>query len=132
MNKYAEVDSSEFPIIKVVFTGEAATAENFPVYLDEVKQNYASEQPIAIIFDATEAVFPGITYQKMQAQWLKDNEQLMKDFCKGTAYVIPNLIIRKVLSAIFTFQKQPVAYWVGSNYTEAVDWAKTQLEMPHT
>ncbi len=131
MNKYAEIDSSEFPIIKVVFTGEAATAENFPIYLEEVKQNYASEQPIAIIFDATKAVFPGITYQKMQAQWLKDNEQLMKNFCKGTAYVIPNLIIRNVLSAIFTFQKQPVPYLVCSTNTEAVAWVKKQLETPH-
>jgi hypothetical protein len=31
MSTYAEIDSSDFPIIKVVFTGEAATQENFPV-----------------------------------------------------------------------------------------------------
>lgn len=132
MNKYAEIDSSEFPIIKVVFTGEAANAENFPIYLKEVKENYASRQPLAIIFDASKAVLPGITYQKMQAQWLKDNEQLMKDYCKGTAYIIPNLIIRKVLSAIFTLQKQPVPYKVCSKHTEAMDWVETQLEISHS
>jgi hypothetical protein len=128
MKKYAETDRSQFPIIKVVFTGEAASAENFPVYLDELKQNYARKESIVIIFDASKAVFPGITYQKMQAKWLKDNEQLMKDFCKGTAYVIPKLIIRKVLSAIFTFQKQPVPYKVCSNLEEALDWAKNQMK----
>jgi hypothetical protein len=90
MSTYAEIDSSEFPIIKVVFTGEAATQENFPVYLQQLKDNYNSRKPIAIIFDATKAVLPGITYQKMQAKWLKEHEQLMKDYCKGTAYVIPN------------------------------------------
>lgn len=130
MKKYAEVDAGEFPLIKVVFTGEAANAENFPLYLDEVKQNYASEQPIAIIFDATKASLPGITYQKMQAKWLKDNEQLMKDFCRGTAYVIPNLIIRNVLSAIFAFQKQPVPYTVCSTYAEAKRWSTSQLKNP--
>jgi hypothetical protein len=57
-------------------------------------------------------VLPGITYQKMQAKWLKEHEQLMKDYCKGTAYVLPNRIIRNVLSAIFAFQKQPVDYLV--------------------
>jgi hypothetical protein len=128
MKKYAETDRSQFPIIKVVFTGEAASAENFPVYLDELKQNYARKESIVIIFDASKAVFPGITYQKMQAKWLKDNEQLMKDFCKGTAYVIPKLIIRKVLSAIFAFQKQPVPYKVCSNLEEALDWAKNQMK----
>ena len=130
MNKYAQIDSSEFPLIKVVFTGEAANAENFSMYLDELKKNYESEEPIAIVFDATKAVFPGMTYQKMQAQWLKDNEQLMKSFCRGTAYVIPNPIIRNVLNAIFTFQKQPVPYKVCSNYTEAITWVKNQMEMP--
>lgn len=132
MNNYAETDSSEFPIIKVVFTGETANAENFRIYLAELKQNYDSEQPIAIIFDATKAVFPGIKYQKMQAQWLKENEELMKSYCKGTAYVIPNRLIRNVLSAIFTFQKQPVPYLVCSKSTEAVEWVKNQLAIPNS
>lgn len=132
MKKYADVDSSAFPLIKVVFTGVAADGENFPVYLEEVKQNYASEQPIAIIFDATKASLPGITYQKMQAQWLKDNEQLMKDFCRGTAYVIPNRIIRNVLGAIFAFQKQPVPYVICSTYEEAEKWSRNQLDVRDT
>lgn len=132
MNKYAEIDSSEFPIVEVVFTGEAVNAENFTMYLDELKQSYEREQPIVIVFDATKAVFPGMSYQKMQAQWLKENEQLMKNYCRGTAYVIPNLIIRNVLNAIFTFQKQPVPYRVCSNYMEAITCVKNQMEMPQS
>ena len=130
MNKYAEIDSSKFPIIKVVFSGEAANDENFPHYLNEVKQCYSSKQPLAIIFDASKAVMPGIKYQKMQAQWLKENERLMKNYCKGTAYVIPNRIIRNVLSAIFAFQKQPVPYQVCRSNAEADKWVKSQLGMP--
>ena len=130
MNKYAQIDLDEFPIIRVVFTGEAANAENFTAYLDELKKIYESKAPLAIVFDATKAVFPGISYQKMQAQWLKDNEQLMRSYCKGTAYVIPNPIIRNVLTAIFTFQKQPVPYKVCSSATEALAWVKNQMEMP--
>jgi len=130
MKKYAEVDSTAFPIIRVVFTGEAANSENFPLYLNEVKQSYQSKQTIAIIFDATKATLPGVRYQKMQANWLKENEQLMKDFCAGTAYVIPNRVIRNVLSAIFAFQKQPVAFKVCRDNAEAENWVKGQLEMP--
>lgn len=127
MKKYAEIDSSEFPIIKVVFTAEAATEENFPLYLNELKNTYANKEELAIIFDASNAVMPGIKYQKMQAQWLKENEQLMKDYCKGTAYVIPNRIIRNVLSAIFSFQKQPVPYKVCSKMSEATAWINKKL-----
>lgn len=130
MNKYAKIDTREFPIVKVVFTGKAAKAENFHMYLDELKKIYESEEPLAIVFDATKAVFPGMSYQKMQAQWLKDNEQLMKNYCNGTAYVIPNPIIRNVLSAIFTFQKQPVPYRVCGSYEEASTWVKEQMNKP--
>ncbi len=127
MKKYAEIDRSEFPIVKVVFTGETAQADNFPIYLEEVRQSYDSKSPLAIIFDASNAVFPGIAYQKMQAKWLKENQQLMKDFCKGTAYIIPNIIIRNVLQTIFAFQTQPAPYLVCSTYQEAEVWAKKQL-----
>jgi hypothetical protein len=131
MEKYAEVDVSAFPVVKVVFTGASATAENFQVYLNEVQETYSSKQALAIVFDATKAVFPGLAFQKMQAKWLKDNEQLMKDYCKGTAYVIPNLVIRNVLSAIFAFQKQPITYKVCSNDNDADAWVRKQLDMPN-
>ncbi len=128
MDKYAEIDKSAFPIIQVTFTGNDAKDDNFPAYLEEVRQSYDHKNNLAIIFDATNAVFPGIAYQQMQAQWLKDNEQMMKDFCKGTAYIIPNIIIRNVLKAIFAFQKQPVPYLVCSDQREAQAWIKVQLE----
>ncbi len=127
MKKYAEIDRSEFPIVKVVFTGEAAQEDNFPLYLEEVMQSYDGKTTLAIIFDASKAVFPGIAYQKMQAKWLKENQQLMKNFCKGTAYIIPNIIIRNVLQAIFAFQTQPAPYLVCSSYQEAESWVKKQL-----
>ena len=128
MDKYAEINKSAFPIIQVTFTGNDAQDDNFPFYLEEVRQSYDHKNNLAIIFDATNAVFPGTAYQKMQAQWLKDNEQMMKDFCKGTAYIIPNIFIRNVLKTIFVFQKQPVPYLVCKDKQEAEAWIKTQLE----
>jgi hypothetical protein len=63
----------------------------------------------------------------MQAQWLKDNTQLMKDFCVGTAYIIPNIIIRNVLKAIFSFQNQPVPYIICEDVSKAEAWIIKQL-----
>ena len=128
MKKYAEINTSEFPIVKVVFTGEAADATNFPFYLEEVKQAYDHKNKLSIIFDATNAVFPGIAFQKMQAQWLNDNNEMMKNFCVGTAYIIPNIIIRNVLKAIFAFQSQPVPYLVCENSAQAEQWVSEQLQ----
>jgi hypothetical protein len=127
MKKYAIIDEAQFPIIKVTFTGESADTENFPLYLSEVKQTYDHQKNLAIIFDASNAVLPALSFQQMQAKWLKDNIQLMKDFCAGTAYIIPNIIIRNVLKAIFSFQSQPVPYIICEDAIKAESWISKQL-----
>ena len=128
MNKYAEIETHLFPIIQVRFTGEKATEENFGQYLQEVKESYNLRDRVALIFDAKQASLPGIAHQKMQAQWLKENEKMMIDYCAGTAYIISNSLIRGVLKAIFAFQKQPVPYRICSTMEEAKAWVKQQLE----
>ncbi len=128
MKKYAIVNSNKNPIIEVVFTGEQANDDNFPFYMQEVKDVYEQKQKVVIIFDASNAVMPALKYQKMQGDWLKENERLMKDYCLGTANIIPNLIIRNVLKTIFTFQKQPVDYLVCKNSNEAKTWLNNQLQ----
>lgn len=127
INKYALIKREEFPVVVVKFTGHKATDENFAQYLEELKVLYAKKEKLAIIFDASNAVFPGIKYQKMQGDWLKENEQMMKDYCAGTAYVITNTIIRGVLKTIFKFQKQPVPYYICSDYVEANNWVSQKL-----
>ena len=86
------------------------------------------KKKVSIIFDASKAVFPGAVFQKMQANWLKGNKELMVSYCVGTAYIIPSLIIRNVLKAIFTFQKQPVDYIVCKNKTETQNWVNNKLK----
>lgn len=124
MQKYATVDTAQFPTVRIAFTGNKANDENFDTYLQETRQLYDRQQQLAIIFDATNAVVPALKYQKQQADWLKDNKSLMENYCKGTAYVIPNAIIRTVLKAIFSFQKQPVPYKVVGTVEDATDWVK--------
>ena len=127
MEKYAVVDRTNFPIVRVQFTGEAANEDSFKSYLMELKEIYDYENKLAIIFDANKATLPGLKFQKMQAKWLKDNKQMMEDYCVGTAYIISNRLIRNVLKAIFTLQSQPVPFLVCSNSSEAENWVKQQL-----
>jgi hypothetical protein len=127
MEKYAVVDRTNFPIVRVQFTGEAANEDSFKSYLMELKEIYDYENKLAIIFDANKATLPGLKFQKMQAKWLKDNKQMMEDYCVGTAYIISNRLIRNVLKAIFALQSQPVPFLVCSRSTEAEDWVDQQL-----
>jgi hypothetical protein len=127
MSKYAEVDTSRFPLVYVTFTGEKANDTNFQAYLDAVRACYDRQEPLAIIFDGTNANLPGFTYQKMQADWLRKNESLMTNFCKGTAYIIPSPFVKAILKAIFALQRQPVPYEVFGTVEEGEQWVKGQL-----
>ncbi|WP_245531131.1 hypothetical protein [Belliella baltica] len=64
----------------------------------------------------------------MQADWLKENKNLMEDYCCGTAYVISNLAIRAILKMIFSIQKQPVPYKIFEKQEDAVAWSTEQLK----
>jgi hypothetical protein len=127
MQQYAEFDRSAFPVVKVRFTGAAAQDENFELYLQGLEESYNTKENLAIIFDASQVAVPGLRYQQRQAQWLKEKEELMRNFCAGTAYIIPNIIIRNILKAIFAFQKQPVPYTVCGTLQEAEAWVAEAL-----
>jgi hypothetical protein len=127
-NVYTKFDTQEFPVVVITFTGNEPTDENFRAYLDETYHLYDREEALAIVFDATHAPLPGFKYQKMQADWLKKHESLMKEYCRGTAYVIANSLVRNVLKAIFTLQKQPAPYTIVSNLQEARSWAEDKLD----
>jgi len=128
MIPYTTVDRSAFPLVVVTFTGAAATSENFQAYLDELEENYASRTPFALVFDASKASIPGLSYQKKQAAWMKAHEELIRTYCRGVAYVLPNPLLRQVLSLISKLQAQPVPFRVWADREAAIAWARTQLK----
>lgn len=124
MKTYATFDRSQFPLITINFTGESETKENFDAYLDELGNNYKFEKPFSLIFELTNAPIPKVSYQLKQANWMKINEENIKTYCRGVAYIIPSTIMRNVLKFIFSIQKNPVPFKVFSTLEEGKVWAK--------
>lgn len=127
-NKYALVDRTNYPIVKFTFTGNLETEDNFEEYLNELSFNYLRNEPIAVIFDAAKASTPNPKYQLKQAHWLKQNKTIMKEYCRGVAYVIKQPAIRIILELIFKIQKQPCPYKIVSEIEEAKSWVNQQLK----
>lgn len=132
MKNYAIIDESNFPLVTISFTGEKSSDENFSTYLREMKAAYRHQTPFVIIFDATNAVFPAIKHQKMQAGWIKEYDQMIKDYCLGTAYVMPGAMIRTVLKSILSLQKQPVPFLVAKSMEGGYQWAQSLLDQNKT
>jgi hypothetical protein len=127
MADYATFDTSGFPLVRITFTGASADDENFSRYLDQMRALYDREAPMALIFDAREAAFPGLPYQKQQAKWLKAHDDLMRAHCQGTAYVFSNWLVRKALKGILSLQSQPVPFEVFETPEAAETWARERL-----
>ncbi len=128
MEQYARVDRDQFPLVVITFTGAKPTPANFRQYLDELYANYERKQPLALVFDATSATVPGISYQKQQAEWMREHQNLIQSYCRGIAYVIPSAVIRNVLKLIFKIQRDPVPSKVFSSQEEGLAWANAQLK----
>lgn len=126
-NSYASFDRSEFPVVTVTFTGATETKENFHQYLNGLFHNYDRKEEFSLIFDASLASSPNPKYQKMQAEWMKDHEKLVKTYCKGVAYVVPSPFLRGILKIIFGIQKNPVPFQVFRDMKPARQWAKSLI-----
>lgn len=127
MEKYATVDESAFPLVRITFTGSKSNDGNFQDYLDQTKNCYRHKQKFVLIFDASRASIPSFRHQKMQGDWLRENKQMVEDYCLGTAYVIPSAAIRTLLKMIFSFQRQSIPYQVFETNAEAEAWVKAVL-----
>lgn len=124
---YAEFHREKAPIIRIEFTGEKANAENFAEYLQGLKDNYAQQQTIALVFDARRALDLNPLYQLKQAQWLRQNKSLIEKYCRGVAYIIPNDFLRNILVLIFKIQPNPVPFKVFGTLKAGMAWADEQL-----
>jgi hypothetical protein len=128
MKPYAIIERRRFPLITVTFTGERETPENFEKYLHALEKNYQPKEPIALVFDASDAPIPGRPYQKLQADWMTKHQSTIKSFCLGVAYIAPNPLLRPVLRIIFSMQKNPTEFKVFANLKSGEEWAKRRLE----
>jgi hypothetical protein len=125
---YATINREKAPLITITFTGQKATAATFAAYLKELENNYKSKSDIALVFDARKALDLNPIYQLKQAQWMAHNKALIKQYCKGVAYVIPNNFLRNILGLIFRIQPNPVPFKVFETIAEGESWASMQIK----
>ena len=118
-------------VLEVTFGSQVPTEEAFEMYLAELLRIYKeSNQGIIVIFNSEESKFVPSKLRKRQAQWMKDNEVIIREKCLMCVYVIPNLLIKFILEAIFLIQKSPVHYEIVKS-TEKAKYLIDQL-IPET
>ena len=123
---YAYFDRTMPHKIIVALTGEAENQENFQTYLDGLAQNFELSHYVLVI-DVTHAPIPKMSYQRLQAQWMKANFNTIQEKCLAVSYIIPNPVLRNVLKFIFSLQRNPARYQVFDTLEEGERWAELHL-----
>jgi hypothetical protein len=119
-----EVDEKHYPLVFIKFTGEP-TLDEFRAYLGRLSQLLKRPGHRALVLEAS---YRANAFQrKLQAEWIKDNLETVKQKTAGMAFVIQSSLVRGALTAIFWIQPLPVPYVIVATREQAEAWARQQL-----
>jgi hypothetical protein len=128
MNAYATLQENSPSIYLIRFTGEKPTEESFREFLGFLDGILDKKEAYVVTFDAVKVPLLSFSFQKKMADWMTSNKEQMKTYCKGTAYIIRNALVRAALRGIFFIQPQPVPYQIFEEEKNALEWTKSQLK----
>lgn len=104
------------------------TDEEFQAYLDEYNAVLRRRLPYAsVTITMPHTPMTKARHARMQAKWMADQEEPIREFCAGAALVLPSPVMRGVLRAILSMQKMPIPYKVFREEDEGIRWALERL-----
>ena len=120
------IDEAAWPLVIVHFDG-TPTDEEFAAYLGHFDGVLARQTPYAVIIDASRGATAPFAQRRQQAEWLKRHKDDLKQYCRGSAFVLASMAMRAVLSTIFLLSPLPVPQQVCATLEDAKAWAHRRL-----
>lgn len=119
-------DESRWPIVvhRTVGIPSDASVDAFILRADAIM---ARGEPHVVVFDS---LLAGRATKHMRArnlEWLRSNQEQLKELCAGLALVIRSPTLRFVMSTAMLVWPHPLEHTVVGSVQEAVDWAEGQL-----
>ena len=113
------------PLYVVAIHG-VPTDEQFQGYLDWMVE-VAGRGPHAMVIDATHSGMVSARQRKMQAQWMEEHEELNRRTTAAMSFVLPNPLLRGLLTAILWLQPMPCPFSVVSTRARGVRYCEARL-----
>jgi len=127
---YASFKKVNENLLLVKFRNVIQDAMDFEEYLSQLRKNYESFKDIfVVVFDSNDSKYLSSELRNRQAEWIRENQGLIKNKCLLSIYVISNPIIRFILEAIFLMQKSPVPYQIVRSLDNAQEIAASFFDM---
>jgi hypothetical protein len=119
-------DESYAPVVVLHVIG-ASTNEEVLERIDFLKAVLKRKQPLALVFDATDAEPIDAHQRRMWSHWLATDEKLIRAWMMGCAFVVTSAIMRGVFTGIFWIWPPPMPYVFTGTRPEAIAWANESL-----
>lgn len=125
------LNGMRFPLLIVEFSG-VPSDEQFEDYLQgmdrHIERCVASAKQTVVVVDTLKATSPvSAAQRRMQADWMARNFVRSQASMCGMAFVIDNMLVRGVLTAILWLQRIPCEHTVVGTRHEAEQWAVIKL-----
>ncbi len=122
-----QIDVSRHPLVVITFVG-ATSEDDFDRYLEEMQRLVLSrrERNVTII-DGSRSERTTPLQRRKQADWMRTNDDMLRRYSLGTAFVISSPVVRGVLTAILWVSPMSAPHTVVATYEEAERWANAQL-----
>jgi hypothetical protein len=121
------IDESLWPLRVARFEG-IISSQQFEDYLEKSSACLHRGQQYVSIMDFTHGGPPPFDQRQRQAAWIREHEQLLRQWSLGVAFVITSPIVRLAVSASLYWQPLPVPYLLTPRMSEATNWAIQRLE----
>jgi len=125
---YATFSSYNTSVIYIKFSEAEPTAQEFEDYLGKMKELTDNKRKTVLVFDSTATKYLSSDLRIRQGQWIKQNQEELKKYIIGGAFIIPSMVIRVVFNCILAIQKLPYPHTVVSNKEDALKWAVEKAE----
>jgi hypothetical protein len=82
------------------------------------------------IIEATRTRAMSGRHARLMAEWTKRNASDLRTYCKGIAFVIPSLVVRGYLRAVFALQAPPYPSTIVETTAQALGWLRPRAPHP--
>ena len=121
-----DVDERLWPLVIYRFRG-LVSMDEMNKYLARQDVLLARHQPTLSLVIATETKLWETPVLRRQADWIKENQELLRRYSLGAALVIQSPIVRGMLKAILWIQPMPQPYAVFPTVEGALRWLREQV-----
>jgi hypothetical protein len=124
-------DETQWPLLMVIHPTEPVNKQQTVEYLNQLESYFRRNEKFVAVFDVSVSKPPTAEHRLTVATWIKVHKDLIKPNILGTAYIMPNLVQRLVLTTFLKFMDTtetigPVEVFNAKE--KAMQWAKERLK----